>query len=193
MGSSSSVAQFAERIDKYQKATGKIGSTAVKINAANAKANAEQALRDATGGTAFLRNAGANVRNGDGRVVGKGGAKLSVSAKITEDVAFLSAVGPWQLIEYPTDQHFIDPAGQAKVILEGPVLGKKRLTSKGGRSGAKARTGRAKALSTPFGPRAHVLTKGTKGKLPWHKGLAKTEAEASQGLKKAADLELGKI
>lgn len=194
MTTSTTVAQFTQRINKYQAAMGKIGSTAVVINAATAKANAEQAVKAVTGGTSRLRSAGANVKT-EGRVVGKAGAALSVSSKLEKDgtQAFIKAVGPWQLIEYPTAQHDIGAAGQAKQILEGPVLGKKRLTSKSGRAGAKTRAGRAKALRTPFGPRARVLVKGTRGKEPWHKALKKTEAEAAQGLKRAADSVLGKL
>jgi hypothetical protein len=195
MATSTTVAQFVGRIQKYEQAVAKIGPTAVKLNAANAKANAEASVREATGGSGRLRNAGALQRGitGTGHVVGRKGAELTVRTRIGEESASVSAVGPWQLIEYPTAAHYIAPAGKAQAILAGPTLNGKPLKSKSGRATAKGRTGRAKALRTPFGLKAHVVSRGTKGKRPWHKAYEKTTAEAPQGLKRAADAELGKL
>lgn len=147
------------------------------------------------------------------KVVGVKGAKLSVSAKLNGTKAvgptsfsggglsgvavstgpvssgsaatggLISAVGPWQLIEYPTKQHFIGPAGLRKTV----------AGAKSGRTTVKAREGRAKAVRTPFGPKRFVYVKGTKGKFPWRKAAAKTVREASLAMQKASDIEMAKV
>lgn len=190
MGTSTSTKQFAKKINELTKVPERVAYTAVAVNVKNAAANAEKAVKDATNGSGRLRNAGALVRAGGnetakGRVVGKTGAKLSVSKVVTPDrkSGIIAALGPWQLIEYPTKQHFIGPAGLAKTA----------TGAKSGRSGAKAREGRAKALRTPYGIKRWVYVKGTKGKFPWKKARDKTTREAPLAVKKAAEVELAKV
>lgn len=188
MGTSSSPAQFARKINQLQKVPDRVALTAVRVNVKNAATNADKAVKAATNGTSRLRNAGAVVRApgaAQGRVVGRKGAKLSVSSKLgpSGTSGTVSAVGPWQLIEGPTKQHFIGPAGVKKTV----------TGSKSGRSGTKAREGRAKALKTPYGIKRWVYVKGTKGKFPWRKAAAKTSREAPLEMKKAAEIELAKV
>lgn len=188
MGTSTSTKQFARKINELTKVPDRVALTAVRVNVKNAATNADKAVKTATNGSARLRNAGAVVRApgaAQGRVVGRKGAKLSVSSKVNPNgtSGTVKAIGPWQLIEYPTKQHFIGPAGVTKTA----------TGSRSGRSGAKARDGRAKALKTPFGIKRWVYVKGTKGKFPWRKAAAKTSREASTAMKKAAEIELAKV
>jgi len=186
MGTSKSTAEFARKIHELTKVPARVEKLAVRSNARTAKGNAENAVRAATGGSAKLRNAGALVRApGVSRVVGTKGAKLTVSSKLATsgNAATVKAVGPWQLIEYPTKQHFIGPAGLAKVT----------KGSKSGRSTAKARDGRATAVKTPYGLKRFVYVKGTRGKFPWKKAREKTEREAPLAVKKFAAAEMAKV
>ena len=85
--------------------------------------------------------------------VGKSGARIGVRDDGIKGTVNPSAVvrmtGPAHLIENPTKPHTI--------------------TTKKSRN---RRGGKAKALKTPFGPRASVNHPGTKGKKPWQKGIA---------------------
>ncbi len=175
---------FLDSVRAIRTLPDRTAKTAVKLNTANGKANAEKSVKQATNGSARLRNAGANASVG-GRVVGKKGATLAVSAKVLPDgtTGRLSAVGPWQLIENDSEQHFIGPAGLDKTIGGG----------KSGRKAAKARTGRATALRTPFGLKRWVYVKGTKGKHPWGKARDKTTREAPQALRQANAIEVKKV
>jgi hypothetical protein len=179
-----STKEFVRAVNSIRPLPERTARAAVKLNAAAGKENAEKAVKAATNGSARLRNAGANVRAG-ARVVGKRGATLSVSSKLEKGgtQAFVKAVGPWQLIEYPTKQHFIGPAGVKKTA----------AGARSGRTSAKARVGRATALRTPYGLKRWVYVKGTKGKFPWAKALAKTTAEAPRSLARASKLEVAKV
>lgn len=84
------------------------------------------------------------------RNVGKSGAKLNVRYDVTGTTSLLRATGPWHLIENPIKAH--------------PIAVRARR-----RGGA-----RAKALATPYGPRASVQHPGvqrTSG--PWKRGAVK--------------------
>ena len=188
MGTSSSPAQFARKINQLTKVPERVALTAVRVNVKNGATNADKAVRTATNGSSRLRNAGAVVRApgaAQGRVVGRKGAKLSVSSKVNPGgtTGTVKAVGPWQLIEGPTKQHFIGPAGVARTA----------TGSRSGRATARSREGRAKALKTPFGIKRWVYVKGTKGKFPWRKAADKTSREASSAMKTAAEVELTKV
>ncbi len=196
MGTSTSTKQFARKVAELTKVPLRVSTVAVKVNVKNGAGNAERAVRAATGGSARLRNAGAVVRApGSSRVVGVKGAKLTVSSKVQGNgqAGTLRAVGPWQLIEYPTQKHDIGPAGLGKDVLSGPTLSGRALKSKSGRAGAKTRQGRATALRTPYGLKRRVHVKGTRGKYPWRKAREKTTREAPAALHKAAFAELTKV
>lgn len=188
MGTTTSTAVFARKINQLQKVPDRIALTAVKVNVKNAAVNADRAVKAATNGSARLRNVGAVVRapgQAQGRVVGRKGATLKVAAKVSPGgkSGTVRAVGPWQLIEYPTKQHFIGPAGVKKTA----------TGSKSGRAGAKAREGRAKALKTPYGIKRWVYVKGTRGKFPWRKAKDKTAREAPTAMRQAAQAEFRKL
>lgn len=82
------------------------------------------------------------------RNVGRNGAKLGIRYRVEgtdEHMAVrFTATGPWPLIEGPTKAHTIRP---------------------------RRRRGRRAAVSTPYGPRASVHVRGTRGKRPWAKGV----------------------
>lgn len=179
-----STKQFVKSVQSLKGLPEKTAKTAVKLNTATGKANAERSVKAATHGKARLRNAGADVRAGT-RVVGKRGAALTVKAKLEKNgtQGFVSAVGPWQLIENDSKQHFIGPAGVTKTA----------AGAKSGRKSAKARVGRAKALRTPYGLKRWVYVKGTKGKHPWKKAFDRTAAEAPNALKQASKVEVAKL
>ena len=197
MGVSISPVVFARKVNELTKVPERVALTAVRVNAKNAASNAEKSVRSATNGSGRLRNAGALVRapGSQRRVVGRKGARLGVSAKVAPSgkYATLRALGPWQLVEYPTVSHEIGPAGQTKDLLSGPTLSGRKLKSKSGRAGAKGRQGRAKALRTPYGLKRRVFVKGTKGKYPWRVAKLKTYREAPLAVKKAAAVELAKV
>jgi hypothetical protein len=179
-----STKQFVKAVQGIRTLPEKTAKTAVKLNAATAVSNADKSVKSATNSQATLRNAGATVRAGT-RVVGKRGAKLTVTSKLENNgtQAFIKAVGPWQLVENDTKQHFIGPAGVTK-------------TAKGSRSGrasARARVGRAKALRTPYGIKRWVYVRGTKGKHPWKRAFDKTAAEAPKALAQASKIEVAKV
>jgi len=197
MGVSSSPAKFVLKVNELTKVPERVALTAVRVNAKNAGSNAEKSVRSATNGSGRLRNAGALVRapGAQRRVVGRKGARLRVSTRVAPGGQFatIKALGPWQLIEYPTVSHEIGPSGQTKDVLAGPTLSGRKLKSKSGRAGAKGRQGRAKALRTPYGLKRRVYVKGTKGKFPWRAARLKTYREAPLAIKKAATAELAKV
>ncbi len=117
----------------------------------------------------------------DGRMSGVGNAKLGVRYDVGESSTFVRATGPWQLIERDTK-----PAGLIVGKTRSAKTGKYRRTlSRGTSEKTKLKrylkrlsysTGRAsfsnvRPLSLPWGPRAKVYDKGTKGKRPFQKGL----------------------
>lgn len=189
-------ASFQRRLIQLQGYPEKVGDKAVKLNAENGRDNAFSQVRSDTNGKAALRNTGKLLRS-NGFVVGRAGSPLSASIQVkkagTNPGTFVSATGPWQIINNPSVSHIISPAGLERVVLAGPTLDGRRLRSKSGRDTAKGRVGRATVLRTPYGPRRWVRHPGTKGKQSWQKALAKTEAEAPAILKQVAEDELGKI
>lgn len=185
-----STQRFARAFQALPKLAETTAKVAVVEQAKNGKANAEKSVRDATNGKARLRNAGPLIRSGT-RVVGKKGAPLTVRTKPRSDgTQLVSAEGPWPLIENDTKRHFIGAAGLSKKELG---IGFVVSRSKSGRSTAKGRLGRARAIRTPYGLRRYAEVAGTKGKKPWQKAFKKTAAEAPQVLKKVSQEQTAKM
>lgn len=176
MGTSRTPGELARKIKNLPAAVERGTHEVVAQNAVTAKRNAEQEVKAATKGSSRLSNAGALVRVGESRqVVGRKGADLKVITKRQGPARTLvSAVGPWQLIESPTKQHFIGPAGFRRTA----------AGSRSGRSSASARQGRAKALRTPYGIKRWVYVRGTRGKRPWGRAFLKTQRDVAQPSKR---------
>lgn len=198
MGSSKNAAEFVGKLTKLPQAVQKAQKQAVRANASLARKNAEAEVRRVAGADARLSGAGGLVRAGT-RVVGRKGAKLSVGTKPQQggDAELVYAIGAWPLVENDMPRHEIGPSGQDKETLFGPALTKsgraKKLKSASGKATAKGRTGRAKALRTPYGLKRRVMHPGTKGKKPWAKAAKKTAADAPKALKQAMETELKKV
>lgn len=194
MGVSSTPREFAAKIQRLQQVSELAAKRAVEANRRMAVANAERELRRAAP-SGRLRNTGKQVAGATTTRGGRAGSNLKVASKLEQrgTRAFVRAVGAWQLIEFPTAPHYIDPAGLAKTRVAGPTVSGRVLKSRGGRSSAQGRAGRGRALSTPHGPRRRVLVKGTRGKQPWGKAFERTTDDAPKALRAAAHAELEKV
>lgn len=124
---------------------------------------------------------------GDGRLSGAGNARLGVSFNVRGGAtpsAFVSATGPWQLIERDTK-----PAGS--------VTGKLgRITGRGARRarrqrdlnvafGAVGALAGVKAMRTPYGPKSRINDKGTRGQHPFEKGVDRSVKPAAKEMQAA--------
>lgn len=163
----SSAAQVAARMEKVATAVTKAHASAVK--------QAVGAVQSSVQSFSPSRLSG----------VGKSGAKLSVSVKVTggtEPQGSVKAVGPWQLIEYDTSKHLITPKGAAgsraaRVRAAGGSLSRRVAFGAG-----RVRVGSTFGPGSFAGVRGHALKigsdyfagarhPGTKGKMVFHKGV----------------------
>lgn len=210
MGVSRTTAEFHRKLNRIPAAVEKAEKKALMANADLAERNARTELARVVR-SGRLKNAGALVRAGaaGSRVVGRRGASLGVSKKpLGKGQIGVRATGPWQLIETNNAPHVISPAGAGKLRLagparpavrpqrgaEGPVLrGGRSPRTASGRTTVTARSGRAKALRTPWGLKAYVVHRGTKGRRPWAKAAERTIKAAPATLQRVTRDEVAAV
>lgn len=180
MGTSRTPKQLAGKLDAAGKAmTGRVPLQVVKAIVAQTSGNIVRERAAAVGADGKLSHAG------------RTGARLGFTVKLdsgTEPSATVTATGPWQLIENPTDAHAETSrygggsraARQARAEFIGP-----QLTGTGGRRAGRSRKvrnrtggGRRAVLNTPFGYRRSIRHPGTRGKRPWRKAMDRSKRDA---------------
>lgn len=158
MGTSSSAAELAGKLEAAGAAVVNSNRAAVQRVARRIKAGAEAERNRAVGS------------NGRMSGVGRNGARLGVRDEYAGSVALPTAVvratGPWQLVESPTRSHLITSryagstrARRSRAGLAGPV-----------RPGA-LRGGRRAVVLTPWGYKRFTRHPGTRGKKPWRTSI----------------------
>lgn len=201
MGVSRTTAEFRAKVAALPEVVIETERRAVLANAKLAKDNALKELRK-------------HVPSQRLKNVGKNGSKLNARYKIdgaSGRSADIKAVGPWQLVEYPTENA---PYGIGSKYAAGTRKSRSKAILDGNyRVGAKKdrfrtvkvygddevtlvdkyreRTGSSRGqramLRTPWGWRASAkVSKKRRGRYPWKTAFEKTQREAPQAYQKAA-------
>lgn len=156
MATSTSVAQFVGRMDKYQTAAKKAASLSAVTR--ESRAVFEREIRRASGGDMRLSKVGAK-----GAAVG---VRTSKTKTDTKETVLLQASGPMQLLESKIKPHIITSkkyggprAGRGERVAAGTARLRQRSTQR-----------REAVIRTPYGPRAYVRHPGVSNpKRPWAK------------------------
>lgn len=180
MGVSRTPAEFRSKVAALPEVVIEAERRAVLANAKLAKDNALKELRK-------------HVPSQRLKNVGKNGAKLNARYRIdgaSGRSADIKAVGPWQFVEYPTENApYAVTSKRAGGTRRSRSAAVNAGTYKHGARTSRGRTrgGRSAVISTPWGPRSYaIVVKRRRGRYPWRTAFQKTQREAPQAYQKAA-------